>query len=102
MSGSCREAFLVVWEWSRGHTGCPRVVGRPFGMSGSGREAFQMSGSNREALPDVQVWLGGPPGYQGVVGNPSWMCGGSPGSQGVVGRPYRMSGKSWETLLYVR
>ena len=57
MAGSCREAILEVqvtipnvpewWEdlldvreWLRGHLGCPGRVGRPFRMSGSGREAI--------------------------------------------------------------
>ena len=34
-----------------------------------------MSGSDREALPDVREWLGGPPGYPGVVGRLSRMSG---------------------------
>ena len=82
MSGSCRETFPNVREWSGiysrcpgGPTGCPVVVGWPFRMSGSGREASRMSGSGREALPDVLEWSGGPPGCPGVIGKPSRMSG---------------------------
>ena len=40
----------------------------------SGRP-FRMSGSGREALPDVREWLGGPPGCPGVVCSRSQMSG---------------------------
>ena len=47
MSGSDWEALPDVREWSRGHPGCPgvvgsalRVVGRPSRMSGCGQEAL--------------------------------------------------------------
>ena len=56
MSGSGREAFPDVQEWTV-------VVGKPSRMSGSGRrlslisgsgrEALRMSGSSRKTLPDV-------------------------------------------------
>ena len=44
MSRSGLEALLDIWLWSEGLPGYPEVVGRPFRMSGSGREA----------LPDVR------------------------------------------------
>ena len=34
---------------------------------------FRMSGSGREALGDLREWLGGSPGFPGVVGTPSKM-----------------------------
>ena len=85
MFGSGNAALSDVLEWSGDHSGCPRVVRRPFRMSGSGRRPFQMSGTGREALPDVWELLGSPPE-----------------SPGVVGRPYRMSGSGRESLLDVR
>ena len=39
MSGSGREALPNVREWLGGPPGCPGVFGRPFRMSGNGREA---------------------------------------------------------------
>ena len=54
-------------------------------MSRSGREVFpdfrvvgspfRMSGSNREALLDVREWSGDPIGCFGVVERPSWISG---------------------------
>ena len=41
MSGSGWDAFSDVREWLGCLLGCPRVVGRPSRMSGSGREALQ-------------------------------------------------------------
>ena len=68
MYGSCRVALPIVWEalpvvleWSSGPPGCPRVVGRPCRMSGSGRRPSQMSRSGLVALPDVREWSGNPP-----------------------------------------
>ena len=83
-SRSGQKALVDVWEWSGNPPGypggpleCPRVVGRPSRMSGSGRQALindwvflggstgcpgvverlsRMSGSGQETLPDVQVW----------------------------------------------
>ena len=52
MSGSGREAFPDVREWSGGPAGCLGVVGRP----------CRMSGSDREAIPDIRDWSGGPSG----------------------------------------
>ena len=46
---------------------------------------FRMSGSGREALGDLREWLGGSPGFPGVVGTPS-----------------EMSKSGWETLPDVR
>ena len=40
MSGSGRQAIPNVREWSGGPLGSPGVVGRPFRMSGCGREAL--------------------------------------------------------------
>ena len=34
---------------------------------------FRMSGSGREALPDVREWSVGPPGCLRVVWRPTWM-----------------------------
>ena len=47
-----QESLLDIRKWSGGPPGCPRVVGRPTRMSGSGREA----------LLDVWEWSEGPPG----------------------------------------
>ena len=65
MSGSGKEVLPDVLEWSGGHPGCPRVVGRP----------PRMSECSLEALLNVREWLGGPPGCPGVVGKPCWMSG---------------------------
>ena len=46
MTGSGREAFPDVWEWSGGPPECLGVVRSPSRMSGSGLEA----------LPDVRVF----------------------------------------------
>ena len=54
----------------------------------SGGWPFRMTGSVCEALPDVQEWLGSPPGSSGAL----------TGCPVVVGRPSRMSGSSRETL----
>ena len=90
MSSSCREALPDVQEWSEGPQECPRVVGRPARMSGSGREVLTdvphgypgvvgrsslMSGSGLEVLPDVWEWSGGPLECLRVVGRPSRMSG---------------------------
>ena len=47
MSGSGIKALTYVQKWSGGPPGCPGVVGRPFRMSGSGREVLQ----------DIREWL---------------------------------------------
>ena len=57
-----QESLLDIRKWSGGPPGCPRVVGRPTRMSGSGRKTLWMSGSGREALQDVREWSGSPPG----------------------------------------
>ena len=44
-------------------------------MSGNGREALEMSGSGQETLWYVREWLGGPPGFLGVVVKTSGMSG---------------------------
>ena len=75
MSGSVREAFPDVWEWSGGPPGCPGVVGMHSWMSRSGREAF----------PDVCKWLVRPP-----------VC------PRLVGRAYLMSVSGQEALPDVR
>ena len=66
MSESSQEALPHVCEWSGDSPGCPGVVGMPFRMSKSGREASRvvgkpsrMSESGRETLPYVRVWSGG-------------------------------------------
>ena len=71
MSGSGLEALPVVREWSGCHRGCPGVVGSP----------FRLSVSRRDAPGYVKEWLGVPP-----------RC------LGVFGRPFRMSGSSREAL----
>ena len=53
MSGSGREFFPNVREWSEGPPSSPGVVGRPYRMSGS---LFRMTGSGRLALPNVREW----------------------------------------------
>ena len=89
----------------------------------SGGWPFQMTGSVREPLPDVQEWLGSPPGSPGaptgcpvVVGwfsrmsgsdqyallDVSQLSGGPPGCLGVVGRPSRMSGSGRKSFPDVR
>ena len=115
MSEIDQKALPDVREWSGDPPGCPGVVGRPFRMSGSGRETLadvpefwealldvrqlsggllyvrvvgmpsRMSESGREALPNVQEWSGGPPGCLAVIVRPS-----------------RMSGSGREALPYVR
>ena len=64
MSSSCPQVLPYVREWEGGHPKFPGVVGMPFRISGSGREALpddrewsvfpsRMSGSGRETLTDV-------------------------------------------------
>ena len=50
MSGSGRESFQDVREWSEGPLGCPGVVCRLSRMSAIGREPSQMSGIGTEVL----------------------------------------------------
>ena len=81
-------------------------------MSRSGQEALTEIRELSEAFPEVQEWLGGPPGCLSVFSRPSRMfgSGGRPsrmsvrprGYPGVVRRPSRMSGSGWETLMEVR
>ena len=66
-----REALPVVCEWSGGHLGCPRVVGR----------LTRMSKSGRDVLTNVWEWSVGPPG-----------------GPEVVGRHFRMFGCGWVAL----
>ena len=40
MTGSGRKSLPDVWECLGGPAKCPRVVGRTFWMSGSGRESL--------------------------------------------------------------
>ena len=47
MSGSGAEVLTDDREWSGVPAGCPRVIGRPSRMSGSGREDN----------PEVREWL---------------------------------------------
>ena len=64
MSGSGKESFTNVREWSgdcpgclrvvRVPPGCLEVVGRPYRMSGSGKRPSWMSGSGLVALQ--MVW----------------------------------------------
>ena len=63
----CREAQSYLPEWTGGLPVGPGVVGKPFVMSVSGRDA----------LPDVREWSAGPPGCQGVVGRSTRKCGSS-------------------------
>ena len=58
MFGIGNEALSGVREWSRCYPKCPGVVGRPFWMSGRGREAH----------PNVWEWSG----------NPHWWSAGLP------------------------
>ena len=50
-------------------------VGRPSRFFVSGGRPFRMSGSGRDSLPDVLEWPGFPPGCPAIVGRPSQMCG---------------------------
>ena len=59
------EALPDFCKWSRDPSGFLVVVGRPFRMSGSGREAFA----------DFREWSGDPPGCPGVFVRPSRMSG---------------------------
>ena len=73
MSRSSRETLPVVrewWEvlsdvrqWSRVYPKSPGVVGRPTQLSVSGGKPFWMSGSGRECIPNVWEWLGDPPDF---------------------------------------
>ena len=54
MSGSCREAFPNVREWSGGPPGYLAVVGRPSRMSGSGQKTLPDGPEWWEALLDVR------------------------------------------------
>ena len=91
MCGSGREALsdvrewsgvnLDVGEWSEGHPGCLKVVGRPFRMSGVIVRPSRVVGMP----PDVREWSGGP-----------LRC------PGFVWRPSRMSGSGRESLPNVR
>ena len=60
MSGSGREALPDVRGKLGGLPGCPGIIGRHFGMSGSGQKTFsvfrglsRMFGRGREARPRV-------------------------------------------------
>ena len=79
MSGSGRQALLDDREWSGDPPGCPKVVGRPSWMTGSGLETLpdvqEAHPDVLEVLPDVREGSGGPPGYPGVVGRSSRMSG---------------------------
>ena len=112
MCGIGRVALPKVLKWSISPPGCPRLVERPFQMSGSGKSPSRMSAIRREANLDVRECSGGPPECSGVVCRPSWMSGsgreslpnvrdrsgGPPGCPGVVGRPYPKSANGQETL----
>ena len=80
-----RGALQVVWDWSGDLPGCPRVIGRPSWMSGSGGET----------LPNVRVRSGGPPGCL-------WWSGGPHRCPGVVGSLSGLSGSGRESLPDVR
>ena len=109
----CREALTHVRKLLRGPLGspggrlgspggnprCPVVVGWPFRMSGSGREALPDIRECWEALTHVRRLLGGPLGSPGEP----------PGCPEVVNRPSRksvrnsrMSGSGREALPNVR
>ena len=59
------ETFPHVRQLSGGLPGCPGLVGRP----------YRMSVSVREALPNVREWSRVAPGCPGVVGRPSRLFG---------------------------
>ena len=75
MSESGRESLPNVQEWSGDPSKCLGVVGRPYRMFESCREASRMSGSGRNTIPDVQESSGDPSDCLRVVGRPSRMCG---------------------------
>ena len=95
MTGSHREAFPDVREWSGSPTGCPGVVGRPSWMSINGREAIPDDQLCSETLLVVRYCSGSPPVNPGVVGRPTRMSGSSR-------RPSQMSGSGRLTLSDVR
>ena len=92
MSGSGREALSEVREWSGGPLGGPGVVGRLSRMLGVVGRPYRMSESGREALSDVQEAL---PDFQGWLKCP-------PGCLRVFDRPSRTSGSCREALPDVR
>ena len=68
----------------------------------SGGWPFRMTGSVREALPDVQEWLGSPPGSpEALTGFWLWSVG-SPECPGVINMPSQMSCSCREALPDVR
>ena len=89
MSGNGREAHPDIREWSGGHSGSQKVVGRPSRMSGSGREAlpvvWEWSGEPHRWSGGLRRCPGGPPNVQGWSEGPA-------GCLGVVGKPFLMSG----------
>ena len=56
MSGSGWEALLDDGQRSEGLPRCPRVVGRPSRMHGSGRETLPDALCGREAHLDDREW----------------------------------------------
>ena len=59
MSGSGRETYPDIREWSGCPLGCPRVVRRP---SRKFWRPSRLSGRGAVAFPNVQGWTEGPPG----------------------------------------
>ena len=95
MSRSGRVALGDARECSGGPPGSLRVVGSPYRLSGSDRDALGDVGSGREALPEVWEWSGGPPDVQEWSGSP-------PECSGVVERPSLMFGNGREALQNVQ
>ena len=62
ISCSVQEALLDDQEWSRGTPGCQGVVGGPFRMSESGREALPDVRGGWETLQDFLQCTRGLPG----------------------------------------
>ena len=102
MSGSGLEALPDVREWSGGPPECPGVVGRPFRMSRSGREALPMSRSDQEALPDGRDALPKSESGPDTLSDVRERSGVNPGCRGVVGRPSKMFKSGREALPNVQ
>ena len=95
MTGSGRETLPDVRVRLGGPPECPGVVGSSSQKSG---RPFRVSESFREALLDDREWSLGSPGGREVLPDVQEWLGSPPGCPGVVGRPSRMSGSGWLAL----
>ena len=95
----CPRGFADVWEWSRGLSECPGVVGRRARISGSGQVALPNVREWWEALPDVQEasrMSGSVKGPPECLGGPAGCSVGPFGCPGLFERPSRMSGRPYQ------